>query len=374
MTTPGYPAAMNALTRRVFGRIAMGLGVLAAGSAGLAGCGRPEPDTDSPEQPAEPRAGVGFVLAHEQFRTEELVGQAQAAERAGFRHLWVSDHLQPWQDNQGHAMFPWLTLALLTHHTDRISLGTGVTCPTFRYHPVTVAQAFASLAILAPDRVFLGLGTGERLNEQAGTGQWAGYRARHDRLVEAIQLIRQLWSGRRISFSGRYFQTEELRLYDLPDRLPPIYVAAAGPKSTRLAGQYGDGWIAQGADVTKPELVDALELGARATGRSLDEIDRRAELYAVVGDRGEVEEAARLWRFTAGAVDQPNPVEIQRAAEANTLTEVAQNWATGTDPGEHIDAVQAVLDAGVTPFLHFPQRDPATAIDFYRREVLPALR
>ncbi|OBJ69680.1 F420-dependent hydroxymycolic acid dehydrogenase [Mycobacterium sp. 1274756.6] len=364
---------MNALTRRVFGRIAMGLGVLAAGSAGLAGCGRPEPDVDSPEQPTEPRAGVGFVLAHEQFRTEELVGQAQAAERAGFRHLWVSDHLQPWQDNQGHSMFPWLTLALLTHRTDRISLGTGVTCPTFRYHPVTVAQAFASLAILAPDRVFLGLGTGERLNEQAGTGQWAGYRERHDRLVEAIQLIRELWSGRRISFSGRYFQTEELRLYDLPERLPPIYVAAAGPKSARLAGQYGDGWIAQGADVTKPELVGALEQGARATGRGLDEIDRRAELYAVVGDRGAVEEAARLWRFTAGAVDQPNPVAIQRAAEANTLTEVAQNWATGTDPGGHIEAVQAILDAGATPFLHFPQRDPLTAIEFYRREVLPAL-
>lgn len=360
---------MKALTRRVFGRVAMGVGVLAAGSAGLAGCGRPEP-----EPHADAHADVGFVLAHEQFRTDDLVAQAQAAERAGFRHLWVSDHLQPWQDDQGHSMFPWLTLALLTRATERISLGTGVTCPTFRYHPATVAQAFASLAILAPGRVFLGLGTGERLNEQAGTGQWADYRERHDRLVEAIQLIRQLWSGQRISFSGRYFHTDELRLYDLPDRLPPIYVAASGPTSARLAGQYGDGWIAQSADVANPRLLAALTDGGRASGRSLDELDRHAELYAVVGDRREVDDAARLWRFTAGAVDQPNPVEIQRAAEANTLAQVAQNWAIGTEPGAHIEAVQAVLDAGATPFLHFPQRDPVVAIEFYRREVLPALR
>jgi TAT-translocated FGD2 family F420-dependent dehydrogenase len=315
-----------------------------------------------------------LVLSHEQFTTTRLVKQAQAAERAGFRYLWASDHLQPWQDNEGHSMFPWLTLALVGEKTERISLGTGVTCPSYRYHPATVAQAFASLALLAPGRVFLGLGTGERLNEQAGTGQWGPYPERHDRLIEAIQLIRQLWSGQRVSFQGRYFQTSQLKLYDLPESAPPIFVAASGPKSARLAGQYGDGWISQAAGVKKPKLVAAFEQGARDSGRDPGALGRRAEMFSVVGDQSEIDAAALLWRFTAGAVDQPNPVEIQRAAEANPLGKVAAGWTTGTDPAVHIAAVQSVLDAGATPFLHFPQRDPVTAVDFYRTKVLPRLR
>ena len=155
-------------------------------------------------------------MSHEQFTTAQLLDQAQAAEQAGFQYLWARDHLQPWQDNEGHSMFPWLTLALVGQRTRRIEFGTGVTCPIYRYHPATVAQAFTSLAILAPGRVFLGLGTGERLNEQAATNQFGPYVERYDRLIEAIELIRQLWSGQRISLQRRYFQTNQLKLYDLP--------------------------------------------------------------------------------------------------------------------------------------------------------------
>jgi TAT-translocated FGD2 family F420-dependent dehydrogenase len=173
------------------------------------------------------------VLSHEQFRTPELLDQAQAAEQAGFRYLWASDHLQPWQDNEGHSMFPWLTLALVGQRTSRISIGTGVTCPIYRYHPATVAQAFASLAILAPGRVFLGLGTGERLNEQAATTRFGPYAERHDRLIEAIELIRQLWSGQRISFQGRYFQTDQLKLYDPPSPPPADLCGGQRPEECR---------------------------------------------------------------------------------------------------------------------------------------------
>ncbi|OBJ56419.1 F420-dependent hydroxymycolic acid dehydrogenase [Mycobacterium sp. 1423905.2] len=366
---------MADFSRRAFGRMAAGAGVLGAGGV-AAGChaGSERGAPASPAPAPAPVKGVGFVLAHEQFRTDELVAQAKAAEQAGFQYVWASDHLQPWQDNQGHSMFPWLTLALVGNNTSRVSFGTGVTCPTYRYHPATVAQAFASLAILSPGRVFLGVGTGERLNEQAATNTYGNYAERHDRLVEAIQLIRQLWSGERISFTGKYFQTNSLKLYDLPTTPPPIFVAAGGPKSATLAGQYGDGWITQTRDLKDPKLQAAFAAGAQAAGRDPATLGKRAEYYAVVGDRDQANRSAAMWRFTAGAVDQPNPVEIQRAAEsANPIDKVLGNWTIGTDPGPHISALQAVLDAAAVPFIHFAQDNPLAAIDFYRNNVFPKL-
>ncbi|MGD1256710.1 F420-dependent hydroxymycolic acid dehydrogenase [Mycobacterium seoulense] len=358
---------MTGVSRRTFGRMAAGAGML--GASGLpAGCGRPGADHAPPAAKA-----VGVVLSHEQFRTDQLVAQAQAAEEAGFQHVWASDHIQPWQDNEGHSMFPWLTLALVGNATSRISFGTGVTCPTYRYHPTVVAHAFASLAVLYPGRVFLGVGTGERLNEQAATNAFGKYAERHDRLVEAITLIRRLWSGSRTSFAGRYFQTNALKLYDTPSTPPPIFVAASGPKSATMAGQYGDGWIGQARDVTNSALLAAFGAGARAAGRDPAGLGKRAELFAVVGDHAEATAAAGLWRFTAGAVDQPNPVDIQRAAEVNPIDKVLANWTVGTDPEPHIRTVQAVVDAGAVPFLHFPQSNPLSAIEFYRINVLPKL-
>lgn len=345
------------------------------GAGGLSGgCETRNRDRGAPAgPPAAPAKSVGVVLSHEQFRADQLVAQAQAAERAGFQYVWASDHLQPWQDNQGHSMFPWLTLALVGNSTTHISFGTGVTCPIYRYHPAIVAQAFASLALLSPARVFLGLGTGERLNEQAATNTFGSYAERHDRLLEAIRLIRMLWTGERISFAGRYFQTNALKLYDLPATPPPIFVAASGPKSATLAGRYGDGWITQSADLKNPQLRAAFDAGAQGAGRDPATLEKRAELFAVVGDHTEAERAAALWRFTAGAVDQPNPVEIQRAAESNPVEKVLSNWAVGTDPSVHTRAVQAIVDAGAVPFLHFPQDDPTVAIEFYRTSVLPKL-
>jgi TAT-translocated FGD2 family F420-dependent dehydrogenase len=352
------------MSRRSFGRLAAGLS-----AAGLvAACTSRSTDTPAPAGP-----GVGFVLSHEQFPTAQLVEQAQAAEQAGFRYLWASDHIQPWQDNEGHSMFPWITLALVGQHTTRLPFGSGVTCPIYRYHPATVAQAFASLAVLYPGRVFLGVGTGERLNEQAATDQWGAYRERHDRLIEAIQLIRQLWSGQRTSFQGRYFQTDQLKIYDLPSAPPPIFVAAGGPKSAHLAGQYGDGWITEAGSIKDQKLLTAFNQGARQSGRDPATLGKRAEMFAVVGDQAEINRSAELWRFTGGAVDQANPVAIQQAAQANPLDKVIKGWTTGTDPGTHITAVQAVLDTGATPFMHFAQQDPIVAVDFYRGKVLPHL-
>lgn len=367
------------LSRRQFGRWA-GIGM--AGTA-VATTGATTGATTAataactgPAHPSLPPIGshVGFVLAHEQFRTDQLVSFAHHAEQAGFGLIWASDHLQPWQDNQGHSMFPWLTLALVGEHTAKVPFGSGVTCPTYHHHPVDVAHAFASLALLAPGRVFLGVGTGEALNEQSSTAHYGRYRERHDRLVEAIELIRRLWTGQRISFQGRYFQTDQLRLYDVPPQPPPIYVAASGPKSARLAGQYGDGWIGQSASITDPRMGAAFADGARAAGRNPDGMPRLAEAFAVVGDQATIESAAQLWRFTAAGSDQPNPVAIQQFAQQVSLQQVAAHWTTGTNPAAHIHTVQRLLDIGATPFMHFPQPDPDQAIDFYHDEVLPHLR
>jgi len=360
---------MRGMSRRSFGLVAAGLSAVGLAAA----CGSKPAQAPSAPKPAASGPGVGFVLSSEQFSTARLVDQAQAAEQAGFRYLWASDHIQPWQDNEGHSMFPWVTLALVGQRTGQVPFGTGVTCPIYRYNPTTVAQAFASLAVLYPGRVFLGVGTGERLNEQAATNRFGPYQERHDRLIEAIQLIRQLWSGQRTSFQGHYFQTDQLKIYDLPPAPPPIYVAASGPKSAYLAGKDGDGWICEAPDIKNQKLVAAFNRGAQDSGRNPATLKKWAEMFAVVGDQAVIDRGAELWRFTGGAVDQPNPVAIQQAAQANPLSKVIQGWTTGTDPATHIKAVQAVLDAGATPFLHFAQQDPIVAIDFYRANVLPHL-
>jgi TAT-translocated FGD2 family F420-dependent dehydrogenase len=363
--------------RRLAGLGAVALGGVTAGLA--AACGPPTPSTGPAPSPPPGAAGskrVGFVLSHEQFATPQLVEFAAEAEQAGFGYLWASDHLQPWQDNEGHSDFPWITLGLVSQRTRRATFGTGVTCPTYRHHPVEVAQAFATLTGLAAGRTFLGVGTGEAMNELAGTGQFGRYPERHDRLVEAITLIRQLWSGQRVSFPGRYFHTEQLQLYNLPARPPPIYVAAGGPRSAALAGQYGDGWITVGG--VDPRLRQAFEQAARAAGKDPATMPIFVESFAVVGDDADVDYAAQRWRFVSAPAStnllyQPNPVTIGQLATQGPLPGASTGWAVGTDPGTHISAARRLLDAGATPFIHAPQPDPQRVIDFYGTKVLPEL-
>ncbi|NIZ91872.1 TIGR03557 family F420-dependent LLM class oxidoreductase [Kineococcus rubinsiae] len=321
---------------------------------------------------------VGFVLSHEQFRTQDLVRWGCQAEEAGFGYLWTSDHVQPWQDDQQHSMHPWITQGLLSQATRQATFGTGVTCPTYRHHPSEVAQAWASLGILAPGRVFLGVGTGEALNEKASTGQFGPYEERAARLVEAVQLIRELWTGERTSFRGTYYTTEQFKLYDVPEVPVPIYLAASGPKSAYNAGRHGDGWIGAAKDFSDPELTDAFARGAADAGKDPDTMPKLGELFVNV-DEFDLEHAATLWRFTVDSWDpgllyEPNPVRIQEKAAAKwPLEQVHLSWPKGS-PGNHITAVQQLLDAGVTPMVHSGQRDQSRVIDFYRRFVLPHLQ
>ncbi|WP_433222301.1 TIGR03557 family F420-dependent LLM class oxidoreductase [Dactylosporangium sp. CS-047395] len=353
----------HTITRRGFGALtaAVGTGLLAPANASAA-----------------PKRQVGFVLSHEQFRTQELVELAQRAEQAGFDRVWTSDHLQPWQDNQRHSMYPWLTLALIGEKTSALQFGTGVTCPSYRHHPAEVAQVFASLGLLSPGRVFLGTGTGEALNEQAATGRFGRYPERHDRLAEAVDLIRRLWTGQRTTFQGHYFRTEQLKLYDVPEQPVPLLMAASGPKSARLAGQRGDGWITGAADFAKPDLRDAFAAGARAAGKDPDAMPKYVETLAVVGGEAETEYAAEQWRFTVGSFGdllyEPNPETIQAKAEQRwPLPQVYAKWPRGTDPEPHIKNLQQIIDAGGTPFVHSGQSDQRRFLDFYGKRVLPHL-
>jgi TAT-translocated FGD2 family F420-dependent dehydrogenase len=323
---------------------------------------------------------VGYVASHEQFAPSDLIAYAVAAEKAGFDALWVSDHFHPWQDNQGHAAHAWITLAAMGQRTERLLLGTGITCPIYRYNPAEVAHAFASLGVLYPDRLFLGVGTGEALNEVAAGGGWGPYRERAERLAEAITLIRRLWTEDWVTFEGRYYRLEDAKLYDKPARPVPIYVAGAGPRSARLAGRYGDGWITDVSTLTgRQDVVQAFEEGARAAGKDPTAMPRLVEPFVIVGGREEAQEAARLWLFHAigqQVLDMSDPRQIQRYAEENSTAErEMEQWLISGDPQAHLDAIKRLVEAGATHvFVHSAQRDQRRFIDFYGREVLPALR
>ncbi|MDQ3554947.1 MAG: TIGR03557 family F420-dependent LLM class oxidoreductase, partial [Chloroflexota bacterium] len=288
---------------------------------------------------------VGFVLSHEQFAAPDLVEYAALAERAGFDAVWASDHFHPWMDNEGHSCQAWLTLAAVGQRVPRIRIGTGVTCPTFRYHPAIVAQAFATLGLLYPDRVFLGLGTGEAVNEQAVTGQWPPYQERAERLVEAVGIIRRLWAGERLTHDGDHYQLMDAHLYDRPEVLPPIHIAASGPQSAELAGRHGDGLISDAESAASDELRAPFERGARAGGKDPASLGVIGEIFVEVGDETSAEAAARLWRFLPRAWDRyvhlHDPREIQRLAEKEVeISEVTAKFTIGRDPQVHIEAIR----------------------------------
>ena len=259
---------------------------------------------------------IGFMLAHEQFPVPELREIGTAAARCGFGLLATSDHFQPWQANEGHAGAAWVTLGALSDRAPEAWMGTTVTCPTLRYHPAIVAEAFASLALLNPGRIFLGVGSGEALNEQAATGDWPGWQERWERLIEALEIIRALWSGKDVTHKGKHYQVEG-KLYDPPPKPIPILTAANGPKAMKLAGQHGDGLITD--PLTWKQHKGEWEAGAKAAGKNTADMPVLIEQFVAVGDKSVAEQAAELWRFLPKAFKGfhtiPDPAEIQRRAE-----------------------------------------------------------
>jgi F420-dependent hydroxymycolic acid dehydrogenase len=381
-----YPSGSPLQNRRTLLKSAamvLGASALPTGAAGMIASGasrRPSSGSNTEGQlqarPVGPlRKGmVAFMLAHEQFTVPQLVELGAAAEKAGFDVLATSDHLQPWQSNEGHAGEAWVTFGALSQRTRHAWMGTTVTCPTFRYNPAVVAEAFASLSLLAPGRVFLGLGSGEALNEQAAVGSWPKWPERSERLIEATDVIRQLWKGEQVSHHGKYY-TIDARLYDPPAKPIPLLMAANGPKAMRRAGLYGDGLITD-PDTWKQHKGE-FEEGAKAAGKDTGGMPVLVEQFVVVGDKKDAEAAAALWRFIPEAFKKyynvRDPLTIQQRADAEVaLEKVYGTWPVSTDPAVHIKAVNELFKSGATIVnIHSGQADQKKVIEFYGREVIP---
>jgi TAT-translocated FGD2 family F420-dependent dehydrogenase len=317
---------------------------------------------------------MGFMLPHEQFPVPQLVELGEAAERAGFDLLATSDHFQPWQSHEGHAGEAWVTMAALGQRTRKVWIGPTVTCPTFRYNPAVVAETFASLNLLYPNRIFLGIGSGEALNEQAAVGSWPKWQERSERLVEATDVIRRLWTGEQVQHQGKYYNVNA-RLYDRPATTIPLLMAANGPKAMRRAGQYADGLVSD--PKTWKQHKSEFESGAKAAGKNPSQMPVLIEQYVVVGGRAEAEQAAELWRFGPKAFKSyynvRDPEVIQQRADAEVpLQQVYGDWPVSTDPGVHLKTINDLFDSGATIVnIHTGQSDQARVIDFYAKSVLP---
>ncbi len=323
------------------------------------------------------RKMIGFMLAHEQFPVQKLVQLGEAAERAGFDLLATSDHLQPWQDNEGHSGQAWVTMSALGARTKNVWIGPAVTCPTFRYNPAVVAEAFASLSLLYPNRIFLGIGSGEALNEEAAIGSWPRWNERSERFVEAADVIRKLWTGNPVDQKGKYYSVHA-KLYDPPASTIPLLMAANGPKAMRRAGQYGDGLITD--PKTWKQHKSEFEAGARAAGKDPAQMPVLVEQYVIVGTQKDAEAAAELWRFGPKAFKTyyniRDPKEIQQQANSQIpLQQVYADWPISNDPKVHIKAISDLYDSGVTiANIHSGQPDQERVIDFYGKEVIPRLK
>nr|MBA3728962.1 TIGR03557 family F420-dependent LLM class oxidoreductase [Actinomycetota bacterium] len=206
---------------------------------------------------------LGYALSSEEHPPNDLVRHAKRAEEAGFGFAFISDHFHPWVDRQGQSPFVWNVIGAIAATTERLRLGTGVTCPLIRTHPAIIAQAAATSAAMMPGRFLLGLGTGENLNEHILGDRWPAVDVRLEMLEEAIEVIRLLWRGGVQSHRGRHYTVENARIYTLPDEPPPILIAAKGEKAGRLAGRDGDGLVGVSPD---EEMMKAFD-SAGGTGK-----------------------------------------------------------------------------------------------------------
>ena len=329
-----------------------------------------------------PRLKIGYKASAEQFGPRDLLDFAVAAEAHGFDSVFVSDHFQPWRHSDGHAPFAFAWLAAVGERTDRVALGTSVNTPTFRYHPAIVAQAFGTLGVLFPDRMILGVGTGEHLNEGALGIPWPDNKERFARLREAVRVIRQLWTEQSVTFDGEYYHTRNATIYDRPEKPIPIYVSAGGPQVAKYAGRAGDGLICtsgKGMELYSEQLLPSFSDGARESGRDAADLDRMIEVKVSFDtDRARALEDTKIWASLAlpaeAKAGTDDPREMERLA--STVEDVAhRRWLVSSDPDEHIEQLRPYLELGFNHLVfHSPGDRQARFIELYASQILPRLR
>ncbi|MBY4383779.1 glucose-6-phosphate dehydrogenase (coenzyme-F420) [Rhodococcus fascians] len=328
---------------------------------------------------------LGFKASAEQFGPRELVELAVLAESSNMDSATVSDHFQPWRHEGGHAPFSIAWMTAVGERTSTLQLGTSVMTPTFRYNPAVIAQAFATMACLYPDRIFLGVGTGEALNEIAAgfDGDWPEFKERFARLREAVSLMRELWGGRRVDFEGDYYRTKGASIYDVPDVGVPVYIAAGGPVVARYAGRSGDGFICtsgKGMSLYTEKLIPAVAEGAEKTGRSTDSIDRMIEIkISYDTDSVAALENTRFWAPLSLTPEQKHsiedPIEMEKAADALPIEQVAKRWIVASDPDEAVEKIKPYINAGLNHLVfHAPGHDQRRFLELFKADLEPRLR
>jgi G6PDH family F420-dependent oxidoreductase len=313
---------------------------------------------------------VGYWLSSEEHGARALIDDAVRAEASGFRSAMISDHFHPWTPTQGHAPFVWTVIGGIAARTSTLHVATGVTAPIIRMHPVIVAHAAATAAVVLAGRFALGLGTGERLNEHVTGQPWPRPGVRRRMLAEAIDVVRALLAGGQVDHDGLFFRVEHTELFSRPPASPPIWVAVAGRRSARLAAERADGMIAVQPD---PRLVDAFE-AAGGRGRP-----RVAQLHVCwAADEADARATAHRW-WPIGALpprllsELERPADVAAAAALVTEESVAGEVVCGPDPQRHIEAIARFAAAGYTRvYVHQVGPDQHGFMAFYEREVLPA--
>src|SRR6187402_1034731 len=328
---------------------------------------------------------LGYKASAEQFDPRELVEIAVAAEAHGMESVATSDHFQPWRHEGGHAPFSLSWMAAVGERTSTIKIGTSVLTPTFRYNPAVIAQAFATMGELYPDRIFLGVGTGEALNEIATgwTGEWPDFKERFARLREAVDLMRRLWTEDRVSFGGEHYRTVDASIYDRPATPIPVYIAAGGPVVARYAGRSGDGFICtsgKGMTLYTDELIPAVKEGAEKAERSFDAIDRMIEIKLSYDTDADLAlENTRFWAPLALSKEQKHditdPIEMEKAADALPIEQIASRWIVGSDPDRVVAQIKQYTDAGMNHLVfHAPGADQRRFLELFERDLAPRLR
>lgn len=327
---------------------------------------------------------LGYKASAEQFTPRELVECAVLAEEVGLDSVVVSDHFQPWRHTGGHAPFSLAWMAAVGERTSRVQLGTSVLTATFRYNPAVIAQAFATMACLYPERVMLGLGTGEALNETAVTGaEWPDFKGRFGRMREAVRLMRQLWTSDEVTFDGEFYKTIGATVYDKPEIPVPVYVAAGGPVVARYAGRAADGFICtsgKGMDLYTDKLLPAVAEGAEAAGRDVAGIDKMIEIkLSYDRDPEQAQENCRFWAPLSLTPEQKHSVdsaaEMERLADELPIEQVTSRWIVASTPEQVLDQVQPYVDAGLNHLVfHGPGHDQRRFLTQLSEDVLPVLR
>jgi coenzyme F420-dependent glucose-6-phosphate dehydrogenase len=319
-----------------------------------------------------------WLCSHESYQPEDLVTQAIAAEEAGFDAVLGSDHFHPWVDDTSAAGFVWSWLGAAAQATDHVQLGTAVTCPLFHYHPALVAQMAATTDRLSGGRLFLGVGTGEALNERPLGFPFPGYAERQARMQEALEIMHRLFRGEKLTFDGEHYTTTTARLYSPPAGALPILMAAGGPKSAEFAGQYADGLI---TSVKNP--ADTVEKVIGPYRRSATEADKEHLVLAtrwtvLAGNDDDAWTALSSMRGlrAPGRLEATDPAELRARADEMDRGEVLGSYTVVPDAAGLIEAYRPlVTDVGADIVsIQVMSADPMAAIEVIGKEVLPALR